>query len=143
MYTRNVVLTAFARLQDGHDQILLLRRQNTGHADGCYGMPGGRVEPGEDFVSAVIREVLEEVGCVVRPEDCRLYALHQMFDGDIEYVNAQFLIRVWQGEPRICEEHKADAIGWFALDALPEKLGDITRAVLSPEVISRGWYVSR
>src|SRR4051812_29129440 len=63
----------FLVLVDG-DRILLGLRRNTGFADGQWNLPSGKLEAGEDVVSAVIREAQEEVGIQVRPGDVRLAA---------------------------------------------------------------------
>ncbi len=47
-------------------KILLIRRKNDPFR-GCFALPGGYVEKGEDAKGAVIREVEEETGLVVRP----------------------------------------------------------------------------
>lgn len=41
-------------------QVLLVRTEHAG-----WELPGGRAEPGEDFVNALVREVREESGCEV------------------------------------------------------------------------------
>ena len=45
-------------------RILLIRRGNP-PAQGCWSVPGGRVEPGEEDAEATAREVLEETGLAV------------------------------------------------------------------------------
>jgi ADP-ribose pyrophosphatase YjhB (NUDIX family) len=45
-----------------NDELLLMRRWNTGHEDGKYGVPSGRLEGGEEVRSAAVREVKEECG---------------------------------------------------------------------------------
>ncbi|MDQ4086013.1 MAG: NUDIX domain-containing protein [Actinomycetota bacterium] len=54
-----------AIVRDGRGRLLMVRR---GHepAAGTWSVPGGRVEPGESDVDAVVREVREETGLVVR-----------------------------------------------------------------------------
>ncbi|WP_018658192.1 NUDIX hydrolase [Actinomadura flavalba] len=60
------VRCAGAVVRDGHGRVLLILR---GHepARGTWSIPGGRVEPGEDDRTAVIRELREETGLTVEP----------------------------------------------------------------------------
>lgn len=53
-----VVVTGIVR--DHADRVLLVKTDNEG-----WDPPGGRVERGEDLVSALRREILEESGCEV------------------------------------------------------------------------------
>ncbi len=99
-------------------EILLIRRFNTGFADGLYGLPAGHVEPGELPVAAAIREAMEEVGVTIAAEHL-----------DIAHVTATpqrvsffFRARQWIGEPENREPDKCDDIGWFALEALPDNI---------------------
>jgi 8-oxo-dGTP diphosphatase len=50
-------------VRDG-DKILIGRRLNS-HGHGTWAIPGGRVDPGESFLSTGIRELAEETGIVV------------------------------------------------------------------------------
>lgn len=50
---------------DAQGRLLLVKRANP-PAQGLWSIPGGRVEPGESAEVAVVREVLEETGLVVR-----------------------------------------------------------------------------
>ncbi|HSJ21548.1 MAG TPA: NUDIX domain-containing protein, partial [Nocardioidaceae bacterium] len=52
----------------GEGRILLVRRANA-PARGCWSIPGGRVEPGEEDATATAREVLEETGLEVTVGD--------------------------------------------------------------------------
>jgi ADP-ribose pyrophosphatase YjhB (NUDIX family) len=61
-----VVPCVGAIIIDAAGRLLLIKR---GHepGKGLWSIPGGRVEPGETDEQAVIREVREETGLVVRP----------------------------------------------------------------------------
>ncbi len=53
-----------AVVHDDSGRLLLVLRGRAPSA-GTWSLPGGRVEPGEDDVTAVWREVLEETGLIV------------------------------------------------------------------------------
>ncbi len=53
-----------AVVRDGDGRLLLVRRARP-PAAGTWSVPGGRVEPGEDDATAVVREVREETGLEV------------------------------------------------------------------------------
>ena len=59
-------LSVKALIYDREGRILLLRRSQSSHANvGKWDLPGGKVDPGEQFDQAVIREVMEETGLKV------------------------------------------------------------------------------
>lgn len=51
---------------DAQGRLLLIRRGRE-PGRGLWSLPGGRVEPGEDDAAALVREMAEETGLVVRP----------------------------------------------------------------------------
>lgn len=53
---------------DDQRRLLLVRRANE-PGRGRWSLPGGRVEPGEDDATALVREVLEETGLHVQPAE--------------------------------------------------------------------------
>ena len=56
-----VVPVVYAVVRDATGRVLLVRRVDTGD----WELPGGRVDPGESAVAALVREVAEESGLVV------------------------------------------------------------------------------
>lgn len=62
------LLSARAVVKDSQNRVLLLREASTnpdGTNPGRWGVPGGRLEPGETAVQALLREVAEETGLAV------------------------------------------------------------------------------
>ena len=99
-------------------EILLIRRFNTGFADGLYGLPAGHVEPGELPVAAAVREAMEEVGVMISAGDLEIAHV----TATPQRVSFFFHAHRWSGEPENREPDKCDDIGWFDLDALPNNI---------------------
>ncbi|MDO5495068.1 MAG: NUDIX domain-containing protein [bacterium] len=119
-----VVPAAYVYLRRG-DEVLLQLRRNTGYMDGHWAAAAaGHVEPGEDVITAALREVTEELGVVVAEEDLTpLTALHRT-DGTLapieQRVDLMYSCVRWQGEPAPQEEEKNERIEWFPLTGLPK-----------------------
>ncbi|WP_367132166.1 NUDIX hydrolase [Saccharothrix sp. HUAS TT1] len=72
-------------VHDPDGRLLLVRRRNP-PGEGLWSLPGGRVEPGEDDETAIVRELFEEtglsvtvgalIGTVTRPAPRGLYEIH-------------------------------------------------------------------
>ena len=62
----DVVQVVGAAIVDG-DRVLVARRSG-GPYDGFWEFPGGKVEPGESDLSALIRECAEELGVAIMPQ---------------------------------------------------------------------------
>lgn len=100
------------------DKILLLRRLNTGYEDGNYGLPAGHIEDNETLREGTCREIAEEVGIHLKPQDISLvHTMHRKQD-DIR-VDFFFRINNWRGNPKNMEPHKCDDLQWFPLHKLP------------------------
>lgn len=82
-----------ALIDDGHGRLLLVLRGND-PGRGLWSVPGGRVEPGEDDITAVQREVAEETelrvtvgrlcGIVERPAPGGIFVIHDYFCTPVE-----------------------------------------------------------
>src|SRR5512144_2107248 len=101
------------------DQILLLRRFNTGYADGQYSVPAGHLDGGETVMAAAVREAQEETGLRLDTMDLIFSSvMHRMEDEE----RVDFFVQVhqWQGEPLNTEPDKCDELRWVSLDELPD-----------------------
>lgn len=104
------------------DEILLLRRANTGWMDGMYSLIAGHLDGNESVSSAMIREALEEAKIkVAKPDLIPATVVHRKSVID-EYVDFFFVTRTWEGTPEIGEPDKCDDLSWFPLNDLPTNL---------------------
>lgn len=117
-------LTVRAILCDDQGRCLLVRRSAaSARFTGCWEWPGGKVDPGEDFMTALHRELAEETG---------LSIVSRRFVGATSFELPQTNVIVLcmetvlaGGELRLSDEH--DAAEWvpfaeFAHRNLPEQM---------------------
>lgn len=112
--------TARAVILDARGQMLVVRRSSTDpyHA-GSWDVPGGQVEPGEEFSSAAVRETREEVGLQL-VDPLLIFATSDIRDG-VSKTWLFYTARLQAGDPIVLgDEH--DAYTWI----MPEDLGDYT-----------------
>ena len=101
------------------NQILLMRRFNTGFADGQYSVPAGHLDGDETVIAAAAREALEEVGVRIEATAlCYCSVMHRR-DGD-ERVDFFVHVQKWDGEIVNAEPQKCDEIRWVNMDELPD-----------------------
>lgn len=106
-------------------RLLLVKRAKPPEA-GCWSLPGGKVDFLERIEDAIRREVREETGLDLRL--VRLLRLVEMRGQDGQHwVSPVWLADAEAGEAANREPDKADAVGWFALDALPAPLSQAAR----------------
>jgi 8-oxo-dGTP diphosphatase len=100
------------------NQVLLLRRFNTGYADGQFSVPAGHLDGGETVIAAAAREALEEVGVRIAPQDIEFTSVMHRLE-DQERVDFFVNIHKWAGEPANAEPDKCDEIRWVDINDLP------------------------
>jgi len=101
-------------------------------SDVGWSLPGGGIERGEDAATAAVRELEEETGIVVNQSlVVKLGVLHKG-DDDIPYTAHIFQVtvdsRMLPNKP--VNTREIAAIGWFAIDLLPEGRSPMVRIAL-------------
>ena len=115
---QGVVQVVGAALVDG-DRVLVAQRSG-GPYDGCWEFPGGKVEPGETDLAALVRECAEELGVVVEPGE---FLGEVPLDGVVAGgPRGASTMRVWSarvvsGEPTA---HEHAALRWVRADELDD-----------------------
>ena len=116
-----VRVSAVSLVKDSLGRFLLQKRSD----NGWWGVPGGKLEPGETFKQCVVRETFEETGIFVEPTElvkiyddpkdltCVIYP-----NGDfVQYISALFYCKKISGYLRLSKE--STDIGYFSVDDLP------------------------
>ncbi len=108
-----IILVVAVALIGENGRILLQKRKFGGEHGGLWEFPGGKVEMGETPEEALIREIYEELGVGISPDDLRPvgYAGNQ----HQPHLILLYLCRHWTGNLQCLD---AEAIGWFAKDDL-------------------------
>ncbi len=111
------------------DQILLLRRFNTGYADGQYSVPAGHLDGDETVMAAAAREAEEEIGVRIEAGQIVFSSVMHRNEGD---ERVDFFVRVpaWNGEPVNAEPEKCDDLRWVDFQNLPENMVPYVRRAI-------------
>lgn len=105
------------------DSILMLKRSMASKfAPGAYSLPGGRVEKNETFRHALVREIQEELGIVIREDDLEFVHTFYRKGTENELIACIFKCMQWQGEPFNKEPEKHEELCWIPFNHLPENI---------------------
>lgn len=122
------------------NEVLLLRRYNTGYEDSSYSVFAGHLDGGEEVAAAAIREAREEAGIGIRPENVRIVGIMHR-NGNDERVDFFVEVRKWTGTPVNLEPNKCDELEWYSLDDLPPNVIPYVRRALDHACEGR-WFES-
>ncbi len=114
-----LVLVVAVALLDHDDHVLMQRRQIGGAHGGLWEFPGGKVKAGETAELALIREIREELGIELAPEDITPLSFAsdpaQPPAAREPYVILLYICRRWEGQTSCLA---GDEIAWFAPDEI-------------------------
>jgi 8-oxo-dGTP diphosphatase len=114
----DVVQVVGAAIVDGNR--VLVAQRSGGAYDGRWEFPGGKVEPGESDLSALVREIAEELGTTIVPQ---AFLGEVVLDGVVGGgAPSASTLRVWwarlSGGPPVAHEHAA--LRWVRADELDD-----------------------
>src|SRR5215469_6505010 len=93
---RSTLIPTVYLLLRHNNEVLLLRRANTGYMDGSYGLVAGHIEAREPAKNAMVREAKEEIGITIDPDDLRLVHTGHRYNRD--RIDLFFEADTWQDE---------------------------------------------
>ena len=116
-------------LTNNNNEILLLRRFNTGYEDGNYSVIAGHIDGNEEVKAAAIREAKEETGIEIQPSDIEVVGvMHRKSDS--ERVSFFLAASRWTGDIVNAEPDKCDDISWHSVHNLPANMVPYVRQAL-------------
>lgn len=104
-----------------NNQLLMLKRKNTGYMDGYYSLVAGHLDGGETVIEAAIREAKEEIDIDINQEDVEVsQIMHRKSDDE----RIDFFVRInaWQGDIINNECDKCEELKWFDIGDLPDNI---------------------
>lgn len=115
------VFVAKILIIDENDKFLLLRRSETHpRLAGFYDLPGGAIQTDEEPRQALIREVKEETGLIIKNQDINvLYATTQLIDGQ-SFPTLLYVCHINESEPRVLISWEHDWFEWSSMERLSE-----------------------
>ncbi|XID94832.1 NUDIX domain-containing protein [Paenibacillaceae bacterium WGS1546] len=123
------------------DEVLLLKRRNTGFADGLWSVVAGQIDGGEEVTFAAIREAKEEAGVDIDPERLHVVGVSHRRNGSSEWIDFYLQVDEWQGEIVNAEPHKCERLAWFKLGELPDDMIPYVRKAVEKNH-ARMWFDS-
>ena len=144
--TRNKTRIAVALVALRGSQVMLGKRHNTSHMDGCFSQPGGHVFEFETCLHAMQREAKEECGVSLTDEDLTLIGVMHHNSPPFDCVHFIFTSDFINQVPVNMEPHKCESWQFFNLDDLPSPIDSYVKKILemaitqtAKPVLEYGW----
>ncbi len=125
---------------DCPDRVLLIRRRWDPY-QGCWSLPGGHVDPGEDFGNAAMRELAEETGLALDADELASVAAYGDPGRDPRGRVVSFAyVATVEGTPAVTGGDDAVEARWWALGDVLD--GRVPLAFDHGEIVTDAWRAS-
>lgn len=108
-------LIVAAAMIDEAGRVLVQKRPAGKPLAGLWEFPGGKIEPGESPEAALVRELFEELGVDVSPEELTPFTFSTAVVEDVHLILMLYVLRRWAGA---VSPLAADALEWCAISDL-------------------------
>lgn len=121
------------------DTILLGKRKNTGHMDGCWSLVAGHVAEGESATRAIIREAEEECGIRLSSDELQLMGAMHHFSDPFDYVLFTYFVDLNSHQPENKEPLKCETLEFHSIHALPTPMNDYILEIIQKSIAGKIW----
>jgi 8-oxo-dGTP diphosphatase len=97
------------------DTILLLHRQDHKPQGNTWNIPGGKIDKGETPLEAIIREVQEESGIMLKPSEVQPLNSYYIRYSDCDYLYHTFKAKVDNKAEVLIQPKEAKAFKWVTV----------------------------
>lgn len=113
MRTPHFFWAVYGIIRNSSGKILFGKRKNTGYEDGKWQLPAGHIEPGETPHEALIRELYEEVGIIIRQDQLDIRHIAYRKNHDRETFDIYMDVLDHTGEIHNAEPEKCEALAFL------------------------------
>jgi mutator protein MutT len=122
-------------------KLLLSRRVNTNWMNGFLCAPGGHIEEGETPTVAIVREIKEELGVDINPNDLDFFCVAVRNEKPNEHIAFSFAIvdkdyAFFNNETSKCSE-----LVWVDIDNIGDDVIDDFRTIFNDGYLNRKTYI--
>ncbi|MDD5431261.1 MAG: NUDIX domain-containing protein [Candidatus Pacebacteria bacterium] len=100
------------------------------HGEGCWTIPGGKLDFGEKLDDGAYREALEETGLKIDKTKLKVISVANEIIPDKHFVTISFICHDFVGEPAVMEPDEITEWKWFSFDNLPSPIFSPTEKVI-------------
>lgn len=130
-------ITVQAVIYNEKNEILLLKRQNTGYEDNHYALPGGHLEKGESIKDGLIRELEEEIGVSFKERELELFRVLNRYVNGNNYIDFIFKMNIGKRIPTNLEPEVCSELAWKKTSDLNDTIDYIKDLFDSDEIFLR------